>query len=155
LFAAVRSALARASGRAFRLVHFSVQTNHMHLIVEANDRQRLSRGVQGLAVRVARAVNRALSRRGPVFSERYHCRALLTPRETRTALRYVLFNSRKHVRSATLGLDPCSSAAWFDGFRERIPQANGPPVVSRARTWLARRGWRRHGLLSVFESPGP
>src|SRR6185295_15711175 len=135
----------------FRLVQYSVQSNHVHLIVEATDRKSLSRGAQGLAVRVARCVNRALARRGPLWSERYHARALRTPRETRSALRYVLFNFRKHVRRAAPGLDPCSSGAWFDGFRERFPTAQGPPVVVPARTWLARRGWRRCGLLSVFD----
>jgi hypothetical protein len=134
-------------------VHYSVQTNHIHLIVEATDRDCLTRGVQGLSVRIARAVNRSLARRGPVWSERYHSRALRTPRETRTALRYVLFNFRKHSPRATATMDPCSSSAWFDGFRERLPPAQGPPEVVRARTWLMRRGWRRHGLLSLFDAP--
>jgi REP element-mobilizing transposase RayT len=154
LFRAVREALARASRRAFRLVHYSVQTNHIHLIAEANDKPSLSRGVQGLAVRVARSVNRALERRGPLWSERYHARALRTPRETRVALRYVLFNSRKHGGRSSRRLDPCSSAPWFDGFRERPPAAQGPPVTVAPRTWLAKKGWRRFGLLSVFEVPG-
>jgi REP-associated tyrosine transposase len=153
LFLAVRSALARGSKPAFRLLQYSVQANHIHLIVEAADRVSLSRGAQGLSVRIAKSINRALARRGRVWSERYHSRPLRTPRETRAALRYVLFNFRKHSRIAAPGLDSCSSAAWFDGYRERIPPAQGPPVVVRARTWLARRGWRRHGLLSVFESP--
>jgi REP element-mobilizing transposase RayT len=154
LFLAVRAALARSSHCAFRLVHYSVQTNHIHLIAEANDKPSLSRGVQGLAVRIARSVNRALGRRGHVWSERYHSRALRNPRETRFALRYVLFNFRKHSRARASGLDPCSSAAWFDGFREHLPEAQGPPIVVRARTWLARRGWRHLGLLSAFDSPG-
>jgi REP element-mobilizing transposase RayT len=153
IFGAIRDALARASRAAFRLIHYSVQSNHVHLIVEASDRESLSRGLQGLAVRVARAVNRALARRGPLWSERYHSRALRTPRETRFALRYVLSNFRKHGQR-TSGVDPCSSGAWFDGFRERLPPAHGPPVVVRARTWLARRGWRRFGLLSVCDAPG-
>jgi hypothetical protein len=154
IFGSVRAALARCSRSEFRLVQYSVQSNHVHLIVEASDRKSLSRGVHGMAVRVARAINRSLTRRGPVWSERYHSRALQTPRETRFALRYVLFNFRKHGHRALSGLDPCSSGAWFDGFRERLPPAQGPPVVVRARTWLARRGWRRIGLLSVLDAPG-
>jgi len=153
IFGAVRDALAHASRPAFRVIHYSVQSNHVHLIVEASDRESLSRGVQGLSVRVARAVNQALARRGPVWSERYHSRALRTPRETRFALRYVLFNFRKHGHAAS-GVDPCSSGSSFDGFRERLPPAQGPPVVVHARTWLARRGWRRLGLLSVCDAPG-
>jgi putative transposase len=153
MFRAVRSALVRGTKPAFRLIHYSVQSNHIHLIVESTAKDSLSRGVQGLSVRIARSVNQALARRGPVFSERYHSRALETPRETWFALRYVLFNFRRHSRT-NVALDPCSSAIWFDGFKERLPAAQGPPVVAPPRTWLARRGWRRHGLLSAFDSPG-
>ena len=87
----------------------------MHLIVEATDRETMSRGVWELAVRLARAVNRALHRRGTVWSDRYHVRALRTPREVRSALVYVLLNFRKHIHGA-VGIDPCSSAPGFDGF---------------------------------------
>ena len=88
LFTEVRSALARAQERfGFRLVHFSVQSNHLHLIAEAADRCALSRGLQGLTVRVARAVNRRLQRTGRLFADRYHARALKTPRAAHFALR--------------------------------------------------------------------
>ena len=80
----------------FRLVHFSVQSNHLHLVVEANDRRALTRGMQGLAIRVAKAINRRLARRGRVFADRYHARALRSPREVRHALRYVLLNAQRH-----------------------------------------------------------
>src|SRR5689334_18918213 len=48
----------------FRLVHFAVMGNHMHLMVEASDSVRLARGMQGLGVRVARALNRMMRRSG-------------------------------------------------------------------------------------------
>jgi hypothetical protein len=111
-----------------------------------------ARGVQGLAIRVARAVNRVLARQGPVWGDRYHARALATPREVRNALVYVLANWRKHVRGA-VGLDPRSSAGWFDGWRSPSARSSDPPPVARARTWLARVGWRRHGLLGLREAP--
>jgi putative transposase len=127
-FNELRTALARGQQRfGFRLVHFSVQSNHIHLIAEARDRRALSRGMQGLSVRLARAVNRTLLRRGRVFADRYHARALRTPRAAHFALRYVLLNARKHaVRSSPFTatdtivpgfVDSRSSAAWFDGFQ--------------------------------------
>jgi REP element-mobilizing transposase RayT len=168
LFARVQKALAGGQARfGFRLVHYSVQSNHLHLIAEAADRRSLSRGVQGLNIRVARAVNRQLERKGRVFADRYHARALQTPRAVHFALRYVLLNARKHQRdrawegtslpaeSVAPGLvDTCSSAPWFTGFRRPIELAFGAarararwragseleaPVVS-AKTWLLRRG---------------
>src|SRR5690349_6882269 len=77
----------------------------------------LARGLQGLSVRVARAVNRTLARRGRLFADRYHARALKTPRAAHFAVRYVLLNARKHGAAVAPGfIDGCSSAAWFGDF---------------------------------------
>jgi len=100
LFEGVRGALARASRSWFRLVHFSVQSDHVHLLVEAHDKGALSRGMAGLSIRVARSVNRALGRLGRVFGDRYHARPLKTPREVRHCLVYVLMNFKKHARDS-------------------------------------------------------
>jgi REP element-mobilizing transposase RayT len=139
---------------ALRVVHFSVQSNHVHAIVEASDRETLSRAMQGLGVRLAKALNGAWSRAGRVFADRFHSLVLSTPRAVRNALLYVLNNARKHgVRVE--GLDPYSSAAAFDGWRERpsTSDRDRAPPVSPASTWLMRVGWRRHGLLGVLEQP--
>ena len=155
VFPAIVAALAaqRTAVAAFRVVHFSVQDNHLHLIVEAHDSVALRAGAQGLAVRLARAINRALGRRGRVFDDRFHARALRTPREVRFALAYVLHNFKKHQRTAAR-LDPCSSAPWFDGFREAVGAVAAVAApVHAPRTWLVRVGWRRHGLVSIHERP--
>jgi REP element-mobilizing transposase RayT len=83
VFAALQRGFTAASRRWFRVVHFGVQDDHLHLLVEADDNLSLSRGMIGLTVRLARAYNRALARRGSVWSERFHARALRTPREVR------------------------------------------------------------------------
>jgi putative transposase len=152
VYAAVRGAIARASDDAFRVVAYSVQRNHVHLVVEADAPSAFVRGLQGLAIRVARAVNRVLGRRGAVWSDRYHARALTTPREVRNAYVYVLQNHRKHGRDRGQRVDPCSSAPWFQGWKDRLASVCASPVVT-ARTWLARWGWRRHGLLDASERP--
>ncbi|MEW6270360.1 MAG: hypothetical protein AB1689_13805 [Thermodesulfobacteriota bacterium] len=124
------------------------------MLVEAGDKHTLARGLRSVAIRSALALNRTLARRGTVWGDRYHARALHTPRMVRNALVYVLANARKHLR-AVAGLDPCSSAAWFDGFRDARPAPARPSPTREARTWLLRVGWRRHGLLSVDEAPRP
>ena len=149
---AVAGAFARGRERfGFRLVHFSLQSNHLHLIAEAGDRRALSRGMQGLLVRVARALNALWGRAGSVFSDRFHARALRTPREVRAALVYVFQNARRHgIR--LVGIDPFSSGAWFDGWRERGRIAGAlPAIVAAARTWLLCEGWRRHGPIGIRE----
>jgi REP element-mobilizing transposase RayT len=154
VFAAIRFAFARTARSWFRIVHFSVRSDHVHLLIEADDKVSLSRGVVGVAVRLARAVNRVIGRRGNVWSDRYHARAMSTPREVRHALVYVLMNWRKHVPRAR-GLDPCSSASLFDGWK--VPPASRPPdrisPVRPAESWLARTGWRHHGHISLGERP--
>jgi putative transposase len=153
VFRVLRAALARASHSSFRVIAFSAQADHLHLVVEADASRRLTTGLQGLAIRIAKAVNRALGRRGAVWADRYHARALTTPRAVRHALVYVLQNWRKHHRDAG-ALDPCSSAAWFSGWGNlsRQPATTSSPVAI-ARTWLARWGWRRHGLIEESEAP--
>ena len=143
-FRELTRALTRSSRRAFRLTQFSVQTDHLHLIVEAESATTLIRGVQGLAVRCARAVNRAGHRRGPVWIHRYHAHALHTPREVRHALVYVLLNFRKHLRAGP-GIDPRSSGPWFDGWAHPPPAPSATSPVASPRTWLGTVGWRRAG----------
>jgi REP element-mobilizing transposase RayT len=153
LFEGIRKAIAAASRGSFQVVHFSVQSDHLHLLVEAEDTVTLSSGAQGLAVRAARAINKVIGRQGAVWGDRYHARALSTPREVRHGLVYVLMNVKKH-RPGWQGLDPRSSAAWFDGFHDsQLAPDPHPPPVKPARTWLATRGWRFHGLISVRETP--
>jgi REP-associated tyrosine transposase len=117
----------------FRVVHFTIQHNHLHLIAEARDAMTLARGMQGVLIRIARAVNRALERHGKVFADRYHAHALRSPTETANAIAYVLGNA--HVHAARCGrpiradaIDPLSSAA-------------NRQLVAEPHTWLLRIGW--------------
>jgi putative transposase len=153
----VLDALRESNGEQFRIIQYSVQANHLHLIVEAENKNALSSGMRGLAVRLARRVNKLLFRRGKFWVDRWHGRTLESPRQVRNALVHVLQNHKKHAPAKLCSvLDPLSSAEWFDGFVEPIPQSFrgvGPPSVARARTWLLRTGWHRHGLIRVSEAP--
>jgi putative transposase len=153
VFGSVRDGIRAGSSVGFRVVHFSVQADHLHLIVEGADTPGLARGIRGLVVRLARAINRALGRKGSVWGDRYHARALRTPREVRHGLVYVLMNFRKHRPWDRRSLDPCSSAAWFEGFRTGAPVTGVVSPVCRPRTWLGSVGWRRHGLVGAWEKP--
>jgi putative transposase len=168
IFGALHRAFRRSLQRApehFRVLQFSIQCDHVHLIVEAANKQALSRGMQGLSISIARRVNRLLGRRGRFWGDRFHARPLENPRSVRYALVYVLANFRKHaVRRYPAGMDRFSSAPLFDGWlltqsqRTAIDRVaahvfDAPPVIARARTWLARVGWRRHGSISLAEEP--
>jgi REP element-mobilizing transposase RayT len=155
---AQRQRLADKQATHFQVVHFSIQDDHLHLIVEARDKRGLARGVAGLEIRIARQLNKLLGRKGALWSERYHRRDLRTPTETRNALRYVLLNFQKHHRVIGDGAfaDPWSSAATFDGFvrTPTIFEVPTPWPRVRPRTWLLRTGFRNHGLLDPADRPG-
>ena len=124
-----------AERSGFRLVQFSIQSNHLHLIAEAKDR------------RGAKALNRPWGRTGRVFADRYRDRILRTPTEVRNVLAYVIGNANRHGALRNEGLwAPFSSGAWFGGWREELEVVGGegvPRPVADARTWLLARGWRR------------
>lgn len=172
LFPTIKRALRDANRRApqrFRIVEFSVQHDHAHLMVEAEDTASLSSGMRALMVSVARRVNCILFRRGRFWADRWHSHALSTPRAVRNALRYILFNFAKHHPGSRVTLDPCSSAPSFfaDAHAGGRPRARDPAptasrtcpnaasegaTVARAQTWLLRVGWLRHGALITLES---
>jgi REP element-mobilizing transposase RayT len=175
---AFRRSLGECSVRTgFRVVHYSIQRNHLHFIVEAAGQVALGCGMKSLSARIGRCVNRVFARTGRVLDGRYHHRVLTTPREVRNALAYVLLNTRHHWHERhgrpppAVALDPASSGAWFDGWkrspaRPQSPMEGSPRGRSREepspatkdtaapRTWLLRKGWRRHRLIDPAEIPG-
>lgn len=147
----VLDALSASRDRAgIRLTHFSVQENHLHLIVEPGSTAALSLAMQGLGIRMARTINRILGTRGRIFADRYHARVLRSPAEVRNAVAYVLDNARIHRERQGEHLpvnwrDPCAAGPRCDELAtddpaplRRIDLAVVPP-----RTWLLREGWKR------------
>lgn len=175
VFPTVRIAIAatnRAMKDHFRICEFSVQGDHIHLLVEAENTTELTRGMKSLACRLAYHVNRLLSQRGRFTAGRFHSRDLETPRAVRNALVYVLGNFRKHGRRqgrvCSSPLDVFSSAPYFLGFRGLrgrspldhrpglIPRSLAPPdavPVERGTTWLLSQGWVQLGFISLNEAP--
>jgi REP element-mobilizing transposase RayT len=166
-FPAIRAAIAEASRREparFRVVHFAVTDDRVHLIVEAADERALSAGMRSVSIRIARSLNQLLDRRGKIWADRWHGRALRTPKDVRRALLYVLANFRLRARPAPPpGIDPFSSAAWFDGFRgdagvpsfagRPLPDSDERPPVSPPRSRLLASSWRKQGLIGLSEAP--
>ena len=158
LYKAFRGCTTRADAR---VVQFSIQHDHVHMMVEAADARALARAVQGMAIRMAKGLNKLMGRtgQGAVFADRYHARSLRTPTEVRHVLVYVLCNGRKHDRFGkgfTAGwIDPYSSGPWFTGWTVRVPPPNRAPPVSPATVWLLTKGWRERagGPLRPDEMP--
>ena len=167
LVRAFRESLRKVAERpGFRVVHYSVQDNHAHFLVEADDKSSLANGMNSLGARFARCVNWVCRRTGRVLATRFHHVVKRTPTEVRRALAYVLLNIRKHYwerrrRKPPAVLDGASSGLWFDGWKGRSPPPFGwysdyhrACEVAEPRTWLLEKGWRRIGLIAPAEVPG-
>ncbi len=168
LYRALRTAtLTVAKHEDVRIVHVSIQRNHVHLLVEAKDKRALARGMQSFQISAAKLINAQLvlengeRRRGSVFPDRYHLEVITNRRQARHALAYVLNNWRKHGEHRDPDLrgcqvDPFSTGARFTGWRgtPRSPEPlDEPLVVWEPRTWLLTDGWRLYGLVSPYEVP--
>ena len=154
----VREAVRATDRDDFRIVHYSVQADHLHIIVEAETATALTNGMRSFAVRVAMRVNHRvlLRRRGRVWGDRYHRRELTTPSEVRNVLVYVLNNHLKHGEYDVGLIDPCSTAPWFDRWmHRREPKPPDRPAAKPPSTWLLEKGWSTAGLgyLNVGEVP--
>ena len=161
-FEAIRAALLYfLGGDAFRIVHISIQRNHLHLIVEAANKEALRRGMQRFAIRAARLLNNGFDRDGKVFAFRYKAKQIKTPDYARNAIAYVLNNWRRHRADKYTGaeympFDFYSSAGSFVGWassRRLLPEPDLP--VSPPRTALLTSDWTLYGLIDPFEIPGP
>ena len=174
-YLAVREAtIVTAKRQDFRIVHMSIQRDHIHLIVEADSKAALSKGVQGFSISAARQINKAITlrggdrRTGKVIGDRFHARPLTSPRAVRNTIAYVLNNHRHHGEdrasfARTWRVDPFSSGPLFFDWKELesspvlwpLRPTYHPLIVFRPRTWLLAKGWRQfHPLISLFEVPG-
>jgi REP element-mobilizing transposase RayT len=133
-FRVLGAALSRGGDRfGMRICEFSIQGNHLHFVAEADNARTLSRGMQGLAIRIARGLNAMMNRAGKVLADRFHARILRTPTEVARVVRYVRNNRGVHRarrgQAATTGADPYSSSSPAHGVALPI-----------ARTYLLARG---------------
>ncbi len=174
MYKAVHAATITAALREwFRIVHISLQRNHVHLLVEAEDKTALARGMQGFTISAARHINTALGdgehrRRGKVFADRYHLTVIKSPTQARHAIGYVLGNWRHHGEDreglpSTWLVDPFSSGISFPDWAELedqpwmwpIRETYDPLMVRRPASWLLREGWKIGGpAISARDVPG-
>jgi REP element-mobilizing transposase RayT len=173
MYKAMREATIVAAVRErIRIVHISLQRTHVHLLVEAENKQALARGLQGFQISAARNINTMLGegpyrrRRGAVFADRYHLEVITSPRRAHHAIRYVLSNFRKHKEdqhgiASTWLVDPFSSGISFPDWKEledqdvmwQIRDTYDPLMVRRPASWILQEGWKLHGSISARDVP--
>ena len=175
MYQAMRWATITAALRErFRIVHVSLQKTHVHLLVEADNKGALARGMQGFTISAARHINAALGdgthrRCGKVFADRYHLKVITSPTQAHHSIRYILSNWRHHGEdregpASTWLVDPFSTGILFPDWAELqdqpcmwpLRETYDPMFVRRPATWLLREGWKRGGgPISAREVPSP
>ena len=173
LYQAMRYATISAALRErIRIVHISLQKTHVHLLVEAENKKALARGMQGFTISAARHINTALGdgaqrRRGKVFVDRYHLKVITSPTQAHHTIRYILCNWRHHGEDregllSTWLVDPFSTGILFPDWAELedqpcmwpLRETYDPLFVRTPTTWLLRGGWKRGGgPISAREVP--
>lgn len=159
-FSVFKEAAEKARAQGLQVNHYSIQSNHIHMIVECWNNRELERALKSFTIRLARGLNRTFQLKGPVFHGRFHMHVLTTPSEVRHALKYVLLNETKHTRKVTK-LDHLSSGHQFKEWPTLIGRSWRTRIIpprtadrkklatlhahlcSTPRTWLLRLGWQR------------
>jgi putative transposase len=158
----------RRYSKVFQVVEFTIQDDHLHLIVEATGvvatgmvdaPDALRSGVSGLVIAFAKRLNKLLARRGKVWGDRFHTRELGSPTEVRNALVYVFRNVARHgAHLFGFGtVDQLSSAPRFTRWTAPVLDVKGDAALwpqAPPKTWLLDRGWwtrTRQGLLDPNE----
>ncbi len=154
VFAGFKISARGAARFDFKIIHFSIQADHVHVVAEAASNKALAQGMRSFGGRLGKWVRRIVGGVGPVFAGRYHVNVLANPTKMKNALAYVLQNHAHH-RKVLKHLDEFSSAVYFSQWRQLFGFTAGPLLVdhrraadlpdylSAPRSWLARDGWMR------------
>lgn len=150
-----KSGLRKAKALGLRVIHYTVERNHIHMMIECSNNSSLSRGMKSLGASFGRAIRAFAGGKGPVFKERFHMRVVKTPMEVRNVIAYVLTNTSKHHKMAP-GPTPYSSGMYFSEWKKLLGRRAGPvlrefvPITTdlpeflcEPKSWLAREGWRK------------
>jgi REP element-mobilizing transposase RayT len=113
----LKRAMEKAAMHGLRIIHFSMQSNHMHFIMEAPNNEILTRGMRALTISFAKGL-----KQGRIQVERYHLHVLRTVREAKNAISYVLFNKQKHEKG---------TYSVIDGYSSLIHMKHAFKIISR------------------------
>lgn len=89
----------RARLKDLKIIHYTLEYNHIHLLVEAASNRVLHSGMQAFGISLAKGINRFKRLKGTVYKHRYHYRQISSPRDLKNVLHYIFHNGIKHKRT--------------------------------------------------------
>ncbi|MDD4973652.1 MAG: transposase [Bacteriovorax sp.] len=92
----LKRAILNARKQGLKVIHYSLEYDHVHLLIEADNNHILSKGMQSFGVTISKAINRMRKLKGGVYKHRYHFRKISSPRQLKNVLNYIFNNGIKH-----------------------------------------------------------
>jgi REP element-mobilizing transposase RayT len=120
ILTALHHSIKKARILGLRILHYTLEFDHVHLLVEADNNERLGRGMQSFGISFSKGINKIKQMKGRVFKTRYHFRKLKTLTEIKNVLKYILRNGIKHKHSSSL-LNPYNSLVAINDFSKLYP----------------------------------
>ncbi len=125
----LKRAILNSRKKGLRVIHYSLQHNHVHLILEATSNEVLERGMRSLTVTMGKGL-----KKGKIQLKRYHLHVLRGLRETKNAIHYVLFNEQKHSKSRMVRLNGYSSLIFCEDVNRLVRKAKFTLCMNRRMT---------------------
>lgn len=121
----LHDSIKKARKIGLRVIHYTLEFDHVHLLVEVDSNQQLAKGMQSFGISFSKGINKIKAQVGKVFKTRYHFRKLKSPNEIKNVIFYILGNSLKHKKDFSI-LSPYNTAitasALFPGFELGIEE---------------------------------
>ncbi len=112
----LKRAILNARKQGLRVIHFSLEYDHVHLLIEADNNLILGKGMQAFGVTLSKAINRLKKLKGGVYKHRYHFRQISSTRELKIVMNYIFTNGLKHGTAKSI-LNPFNSIQAEKKFR--------------------------------------
>lgn len=116
----LHSSIKKARKIGLKIIHYTLEYDHVHLLVETDNKTALARGMQSFGISFSKSINKIKKAQGKVFKTRYHYRKLKTPAEVKNVFNYIFGNSLKHKKAISI-VSPYNSLMAIDNFSNLYP----------------------------------
>lgn len=146
----LKHAIYRSRLQGVRVVHFSLEHDHVHLYVECGNNFVLGKAMKAFGVTFVRGINKFKRSKGQLYKYRYHLRILKSAREVKNVINYILKNGIKHGRTLKV-INPYNSALVLHDFGLLKIHLNKADIRNKAEKFLKREEVERElARLRVF-----
>lgn len=116
----LHTSIKKARQKGLKIIHYTLEYDHIHLLVESDNNETLGRGMQSFGISFSKGINKIKATKGKVFKTRYHFRKLKTPKEVKNAINYIFGNSIKHKNAISV-VSPYNSLVAVENFSNLYP----------------------------------